>query len=188
MLLAPISSDRSLPIVLRSREAYPIVMMLNNGLLAVCGAIAIASDPWLGLFSLLFFGAGFFILLSEVKKNPVSLRLDYGGFTLTSWRFERKIPWSAVSYFAIVKPSKYDRSLGPRRQSVGWKYVSKARAFKNSVLLDAAIAGQALNRRDVDSLLPRTFGRNPKALAALLNELRRCHAATERQLKQSAQR
>ena len=84
MLLAPISSARSLPIVMRSREAYPLLMTINNGVLTVLSAIVILSDFWLGLFSLLLFGAGLIILLNELRKDAVTLRLDYGGFTITS--------------------------------------------------------------------------------------------------------
>ena len=171
MRLARISHHRSLPIKLYDRDFVTTFHLCTSTLFCIMGVIVLPTEPWVGIRTLVFFGACVAVFIHELRKGPRFLRLDYAGFTVAySQSNEHQVPWQTVDSFVVVN----EKGL----KGVGWRYVSAAQSpFSRAHVAHLSV--------DIDAMLPARYGVRPKVLAELMNELCRCHRMTTGYLHQT---
>lgn len=171
MRLARISHHRSLPIKLYDRDVVTTFHLCTSTLFCIAGVIVLPTEPWVGIRTLVFFGACVAVFIHQLRQGPRFLRLDYAGFTVAySPSSEYQVPWQAVASFVVVN----EQGL----KGVGWRYEPGYQdAFARTYFGHLSV--------DVDAMLPARYGVRPKVLAELMNELCRCYRMTAGYLNQT---
>lgn len=171
MRLARISHHRSLPINLYDRDVATTFHLCTSTLFCIMGVIVLPTEFWVGMRTLVFFGACVAVFIYQLRQGPRFLRLDYAGFTVGCAQLsEYQVPWQMVDSFVVVNEQGF--------KGVGWRYAPGYQAtFSRAHFAHLSV--------DIDAMLPARYGVRPKVLAELMNELCRCHCMTAGYLHQT---